>query len=153
MKKYYFESIYRILIYVFMIMFFTAILIFAVIAKDTTSQESTVIVISFCSVINPILLIWVCYSLSMRIQIDYEKKELYIRQYYFIKRIKFEDIISIRIIPYNEVAFDFVVTTKKFTKKMAYARYLKRKPNEKIKNKLNDLKQDLLTFVGGNENE
>ena len=98
MKKYYFESIYRILIYVFMIMFFTAILIFAVIAKDTTSHESTVIVISFCSVINSILLIWVCYSLSMRIQIDYEKKELYIRQYYFIKRIKFEDIISIQII-------------------------------------------------------
>ena len=82
----------------------------------------------------------------MRIQIDYEKKELYIRQYYFIKRIKFEDIISIQIIPYSEVAFDFVVTTKKFTKKMAYARYLKRKPNEKIKNKLNELKQDLLNI-------
>ena len=150
MKKYYFDSVFRSLIYVFMIMFFTAVLIFAVIAKDTTSQESTVIVISFCSVINSVLLFWVCFSLSMRIQIDYEKKELYIRQPYFIKRIKFEDIISIRIIPYSEVAFEFVVTTKKFTKKMPYARYLKRKPNEKIRNKLNELKQDFMNISNKN---
>jgi len=33
---------------------------------------------------------------------------------------------------------------------MPYARYLKRKPNEKIKNKLNELKQDLMNISNKN---
>ncbi len=151
MKKYYFDSIFRSLIYVFMVIFFTAILMLAIIAKDTTSPQSTVIVVSSCSIIISILLFWIGFSFSMRIQIDYDRKELYIRQPYFIKRIKFEDIISIEIIDYNEVAFEFNIVTKNFSKKMPYARYIRRKrPNEKIKSKLNELKQDLMNISNKN---
>lgn len=150
MKKYYFESISRILIYVFMIMFFTAILIFAVIAKDTTSQESTVIVISFCSVINSVLLFWVCFSLSMRIQIDYEKRELYIRHPYLIKKINFEEILSIQIIDYNKVSFDFIISTKKTSKKLSFSKYYKKKITEKRISIINELKQDLMNISNKN---
>ena len=150
MKKYYFESISRILIYVFMIMFFTAILIFAVIAKDTTSQESTVIVISFCSVINSILLFWVCFSLSMRIQIDYEKRELYIRHPYLIRKINFEEILSIQIIDYNKVSFDFIISTKKTSKKLSFSKYYKKKNTEKRISIINELKQDLMNISNKN---
>ena len=150
MKKYYFESISRILIYVFMIMFFTAILIFAVIAKDTTSQESTVIVISFCSVINSILLFWVCFSLSMRIQIDYKKRELYIRHPYFIRKINFEEILSIQIIDYNKVSFDFIISTKKTSKKLSFSKYYKKKNTEKRISIINELKQDLMNISNKN---
>lgn len=150
MKKYYFESIFRSLIYVYMVLFFTAILIFAIIAKDTTSRQSTMIVISSCSIIIAILLFWIGFSFSMRIQIDYDKQELYIRHPYFIKRIKFEDVVSIQIIDYNKVAFDFVITTKSQTKKMAYARYYRKKPTEKRISKINELKQDLMNISNKN---
>ena len=109
MKKYYFESRSRISIYVLMMLFFTAILIFAVIAKDTTSQESTVIVVSFCSVINSVLLFWVCFSFSMRIQIDYDKRELYIRHTHLIKRIKFLPIHFLSVYAHLFVAHCGVV--------------------------------------------
>ena len=67
-----------------------------------------------------------------------------------MRRIHFEDIVSIEIIEYNEVAFEFVINTEKYSKKIPYARYLKKKPNEKIKNKLNDLKQDLMNISNKN---
>lgn len=86
----------------------------------------------------------------MRIQIDYDKQELYIRHPYFIKRIKFEDVVSIQIIEYNKVAFDFVITTKSQTKKMAYARYYRKKPTEKRISKINELKQDLMNISNKN---
>jgi Na+/melibiose symporter-like transporter len=132
------------------IMFFTAILIFAVIAKDTTSQESTVIVISFCSVINSILLFWVCFSLSMRIQIDYEKRELYIRHPYLIRKINFEEILSIQIIDYNKVSFDFIISTKKTSKKLSFSKYYKKKNTEKRISIINELKQDLMNISNKN---
>ncbi len=150
MKKYYFESVGRSLVYVFMVLFFTAILILAILAKDTTSQQSTVIVVSACCIVISILLFWIGFSLSMRIQIDYTQKELYIRHPYFIKRINFEDVLSIQIIDYNEVAFDFVLTTKNKTKKMAYARYYRKKATEKRISKINELKQDLMNISNKN---
>ena len=148
MKKYYFESVFRSLIYLFISLFLLALIVLCFFADEIPA--GVIFAITFLSISVAAISFWFGFSLSMRIQIDYEKKELYIRQPYFIKRIKFEDIISIQIIPYSEVAFEFVVTTKKFTKKMPYARYLKRKPNEKIKNKLNDLKQDLMNISNKN---
>lgn len=150
MKKYYFESRFRISIYVLMMLFFTAILIFAVIAKDTTSLESTVIVVSFCSVINSILLFWVCFSFSMRIQIDYDKRELYIRHTHLIKRIKFDEILSIEINDYNQLSFDFIIITKKISKKLSYSKYYKKKNTVKRISHINELKQDLMNISNKN---
>ena len=66
--------------------------------------------------------------------------------YYFIKRISFKEVISVKIIEYTDNAFEFIIVTKTFTKKLPYARYLKKRPNEKIKFILNELKQDLLNI-------
>ena len=148
MKKYYFESVFRSLIYLFIALFLIAIIVLCFYIDEI--HTGVIFVLTILSVSVVAILFWFGFSLSMYIQIDYENKYLYVRQPYFIKKIKFEDIISIQIIPYSEVAFEFVVTTKKFTKKMPYARYLKRKPNVKIKNKLNDLKQDLMNISNKN---
>lgn len=144
MKKYYFQSLSKSLIYLGIAIFLICYIVLCCFSDEIHS--GVIFVITFLSISVVTIIFWFGFSLSMRIQIDYNKQELYIRQPYFIKRIKFEDIISIQIIPYSEVAFEFVVTTKKFTKKMPYARYLKRKPNEKIKSILNELKQDLLNI-------
>lgn len=150
MKKYYFNSVFRSLVYLYMVLFFLGIIIFAIIAKDTTSLESTIFVVSACGITTLLLLFWVGFSFSMRIQIDYEKKELYIRHPCFLKRLKFEDVLSIQIIEYNQVAFEFIVTTEKFSKKLPYARYLKKRPTEKILLKINELKQDLTNISNKN---
>ena len=148
MKKYHFESVFRSLIYLFIALFLIALIVLCFYIDEL--HEGVIFVLTVLSVSVVAILFWFGFSLSMYIQIDYENKYSYVRQPYFIKKIKFEDIISIQIIPYSEVAFEFVVTTKKFTKKIPYARYLKRKPNVKIKNKLNDLKQDLMNISNKN---
>ncbi len=148
MKKYHFESVFRSLIYLFIALFLIALIVLCFYIDELHAGVIFVLTVLLVSVVA--VLFWFGFSLSMYIQIDYENKYLYVRQPYFIKKIKFEDIISIQIIPYSEVAFEFVVTTKKFTKKIPYARYLKRKPNVKIKNKLNDLKQDLMNISNKN---
>ena len=148
MKKYHFESVFRSLLYLFIALFLIALIVLCFYIDELHAGVIFVLTVLLVSVVA--VLFWFGFSLSMYIQIDYENKYLYVRQHYFIKKIKFEDIISIQIIPYSEVAFEFVVTTKKFTKKIPYARYLKRKPNVKIKNKLNDLKQDLMNISNKN---
>lgn len=148
MKKYHFESVFRSLIYLFIALFLIALIVLCFYIDELHAGVIFVLMVLSVSVVA--ILFWFGFSLSMYIQIDYENKYLYVRQPYFIKRIKFEDIISIQIIPYSEVAFEFVVTTKKFTKKIPYARYLKRKPNVKIKNKINDLKQNLMNISNKN---
>lgn len=150
MKKYYFNPVFRSLIYVFIVLFFLAVLIFAIIARDTTSPQSTIIVVSFCGIVDLILLFWIGFSFSMRIQIDYEKEELYIRHPYFLKRLKFQDVLSIQIIDYHKTAFDFIITTRKGVKKLAYARYHKKRQTEKRVAKVTELKQDLLNISNRN---
>lgn len=150
MKKYRFQSVARSLVFLPMILFFLGVFVFAIIARDTTSPQSTLIVISFCGIIDLILLFWVGFSLSMRIQIDYEKKELYIKHSHFWKRLKFEEITSILILDYNEVAFQFIIMTKSFSKNIPYARYLHKRPSKKITDNLNELKQDLMNISNRN---
>lgn len=150
MKKYYFNSIFKSLIYVYMALFFLAILILAIIARDTTSPESTIMVISLSGSIILLLLPWIGYSFSMRIQIDYEKEELYIRSAYFLKRMKFKDILSIQILDYDKVSFKFILTTKKGVKKLVYGRYYKKRATAKRVAKINELKQDLMNISNAN---
>ena len=148
MKKYYFYSIFKSLIYLFISIILIALIVLCCFADEIHS--GVIFAITVLSISVAIILFWFGFSLSMRIQIDYEKKEIYIRQPYFIKKIKFEDVLSIQIIDYNEVAFEFVITTESFTKKMPYARYLKRRPNEKITFRLNELKKDLMDISNKN---
>lgn len=137
-KKYYFNSFMSSFVYVFIalpLFGYTILCFFA----DQFHLWLVIVLIFLISII----LFWVGFSFSMRIEINFEKHELYIRHPYFLKRIKFDDVISIEIKDYNEVAFDFVIETNTKIKKLAYARYYKKKPSLKITKKLNELKSDL----------
>lgn len=142
MKKYYFNSIMYSLIYIIISIVFVSMAILCLFADDLHS--GVIFVIVFSSISAFVTLFWSVFSFSMRIQIDYINKELYIIHPCFIRKIKFEDIISIEIIDYNEVAFEFNIITAKHSKKIPYARYLNKRPNEKIKMKLDELKSDLM---------
>ena len=147
-KKYYFNSIFSSLMYLFIVLFLIGCIILCCFADE---MHSGVIfsLISF-SISAIIVLFWVGFSFSMRIQIDYEKEELYIIHPYFLKRLKFEDIVFIQIFDYNEVAFDFIITTKNSSKKLAYARYYKKRATAKRIEKVNELKNDLRNISNKN---
>lgn len=142
MKKYYFESFFKSLVYLFISFYIIGQIVLCFFADEIHAGVIFVLTILFSSLV--VILFWFGFSLSMRIQIDYEKKELYIKHPRLLKKIKFEDIISIQIIDYNEVAFEFVIRTTNFSKQIPYARYLRRSPNEKIRSKLNELKKDFM---------
>ena len=144
MKKYYFQSIFKSLIYLGIALFLICCIVLCCFSDEIHS--GVIFVITFLSISVVTIIFWFVFSLSMRIQIDYNKQELYIRQPYFIKRISFKEVISVKIIEYTDTAFEFIIVTKTFTKKLPYARYLKKRPNEKIKFILNELKQDLLNI-------
>ena len=150
MKKYYFEPISIIIVYAIVALFLTSIPIFVHWIKGTFSPTAKIIVVFYYVVIITAITIVICLSRSKRIQFDYENKELYIKKDRFKKTIKFEDIISIEILDYNDVAFEFIVKTEKFTKKIAYTRYLHKNPNEEITTELNELKQDLMNISNKN---
>lgn len=144
MKKYYFQSIFKSLIYLGIALFLICCIVLCCFSDEIHS--GVIFVITFLSISVVTIIFWFGFSLSMRIQIDYNKQELYIRQPYFIKRISFKEVISVKIIEYTDNAFEFIIVTKTFTKKLPYTRYLKKRPNEKIKFILNELKQDLLNI-------
>lgn len=150
MKKYYFESGWRNLGYLPLILFHIGALIFVIIAKDENDPSVVAGVISYCCVVLSIILFWIGFSFSMRIQIDYEKKELYIRHPIFLKRLKFDDVLSIQIKDYNELVFSFIIVTKDKTKKLNYPRYHKKKPTEERLAIVNELKQDLMNISNRN---
>lgn len=144
MKKYYLQSIFKSLIYLGIALFLICCIVLCCFSDEIHS--GVIFVITFLSISVVTIIFWFGFSLSMRIQIDYNKQELYIRQPYFIKRISFKEVISVKIIEYTDTAFEFIIVTKTFTKKLPYTRYLKKRPNEKIKFILNELKQDLLNI-------
>lgn len=118
MKKYYFKSVGGSLIYLVIALFLIGCIVLCCFSDEIHTGVIFVITVLSVSVVT--IIFWIGFSLSMRIQIDYTQKELYIRHPYFIKKMKFEDVLSIQIIDYNEVSFDFILTTKNKTKKMAY---------------------------------
>ena len=148
MKKYYFQSIGRSLIYLFMSIIFVGLIILCCFADEIHS--GVIFVITVLSVSVTAVLFWFVFSLSLRIQIDYEKKELYIKYPYLIKKIKFDDIISIYIKDYNATSFDFQVVTKDKIVNSTYARYYKKRPTKKILDIINELKQDLMNISNKN---
>lgn len=148
MKKYYFESVFRSLIYLFLALFLIAIIVLCFYIGEL--HAGVIFVLTFLSVSVVAILFWFGFSLSMRIQIDYDKRELYIRHPYLIKRINFDDVISIQILEFNQLSFDFIITTKNTTKKIAYSRYYKKKVTEKRVSKVNDLKHDLISISNKN---
>lgn len=151
MKKYYVIAFYKNIPFILMAIFFSAILVIAIISKNTTEPEPTIFVISFCSIMIVFVNFWIWFSsFYYRLQIDYEKKELLINYPYFRKKFKFDDIVSIEIKDYNKTSFDFVITTKTKKTNWAYPRYYKSRPTEKIIAIVNEVKQDLYNISNKN---
>ena len=147
-RKYYLNSIGYSLVYLFITLFLCALII-AVFFTDEF-HLFLVIALIFLIVAAVITLFWACYSFTMRIEIDYENKILYIRYWDFIKKISFDDIVSIEILEQTEVELVFTITMNNFFKRIAYTRYYKSRPTIKIKRIINDLKNDLLSITGNN---
>ena len=151
MKKYYFESFFRSLIYLFIALFLIAIIVLCFYIGEL--HAGVIFVLTLLSVSVVAILFWFGFSLSMRIQIDYAKEELYIRHPYLLKRINFNDIVSIQIIEFDQLSFDFIITTKHITKKLAYSRYCKKKVTKERILKVNELKHDLISISKKNINK
>lgn len=143
-KKFYFNSIWQSIIYIFIAVILLLFIILCSLADDVHSGLIFIMIILSISML--VILFWAVFSLSMRIQIDYDRRELYIRHPYLLKRINFDDVISIQILEFNQLSFDFIITTKNTTKKIAYSRYYKKKVTEERVSKVNDLKHDLINI-------
>ena len=112
-------------------------------------------VIEHLIMLSTILFLWfyafACFT--SRIEINYEKKEVFILYYFFKKRYKFEDIVSIETRPYNDVAFYIELKTKDAEKTFLYGRYKGthyRRPTKKITAALDELKTDLMNISNKN---
>ena len=110
MKKYYFNSFMHGFAYVIISiqLLFYFVLVFFV---DDYHWLLTVIQITFLS---SAIYLWfyafICFT--SRMEIDFENKEVFILYYFFKKRYKFEDIVSIETRPYNDAAFYIEIKTK-----------------------------------------
>lgn len=147
-KKYYFNSTKFSLIYILIEIVLVACLVSSFFADEF--HFGTIFIITSFAIGVFVVLFWIVFSFCMRIQIDYDKKELYIIHPFYLKKLKFEKVLSIQIVDYNEVDFDFVINTNNRSKKLAYTRYYKSKPNNEIKLKISELKNDLINIFDKN---
>lgn len=146
-KKYYFGSVGSSIGYMIISLFLIGLAILGFFADEI--HAGVIFCIVFFLVSSSIILYWAFFSLSMRIEVDYEKEELYIRHFTIIKHIKFKDIVRIDIMDYKKIALEFVIITNEWSKKVVYARYLHRRPSIKISKALNDLREDLKNISNG----
>ena len=143
MKKYYFYSRPRCFAYLIIALNIAGWGVLGLFVDQIYTSTIVIMILFFVSAV--IVLSWFAFSLSSRIQIDYENEELYIITFYLIKRIKFEDIIGISMFDYKGVGFDIYITTRNFCRIIPYGRYINhRRPNKKITLKLNELENDLM---------
>ena len=145
MKKYYFNSF----TYGFAYSLISIPLLFYFVLVFFADDYHWVFAVMQTILLSSALYIWfyafVCFT--SRMEIDFENKELFILYYFFKKRYKFEDIVSIETKPYNDVAFYIVLKTKDTEKTFLYGRYKStqyRRPTKKITATLNELKNDLM---------
>ena len=145
MKKYYFNSFtygfaYSLisipLLFYFVLVFFMDDYFNWVFAVMQTILLSSALYIWFYA--------FVCFT--SRMEIDFENKELFILYYFFKKRYKFEDIVSIETKPYNDAAFYIVLKTKDTEKTFLYGKYKTKiwRQSKRVKAELNEFKNDLM---------
>ena len=147
-KKFYFYSIWGSVIYGLIAVILLLMIITCFFADEMHSGVVFIITILSISVLATSF--WAGFRLSMRIEIDYDKQVLYIRHPNLIKRIDFKDVVSIQIIEFNQLSFDFIITTKHITRKMAYARYYNKKVTQERISIIKELKQALINISNKN---
>ena len=144
MKKYYFNSF----TYGFAYSLISIPLLFYFVLVFFADDYHWVFAVMQTILLSSALYIWfyafVCFT--SRMEIDFENKELFILYYFFKKRYKFEDIVSIETKPYNDAAFYIVLKTKDTEKTFLYGRYKEKiwRQSKRVKATLNELKNDLM---------
>ena len=146
-KRYYFASIGPSIGYIIISLYLTGLGILGFFADEL--HPVIICCCVFLLISASIVAAWAFFSPSMRIEVDYEKEELYIRHFTLIKHIKFKNIVQIDITDYKKTALEFLITTNEWSKKIVYARYLNRRPSAKIEKVLNDLREELKNISSG----
>ena len=108
-------------------------------------NSGVIITMSFFAVTIAILITWSIILPKLRIEIDYEKKELFYWNDYFRRTIKFEDIRALEIVEHGEKATTFgcKVTTDKKIRRFGYTRYYRKKPTPEILAMVEEVKEAL----------
>ena len=105
------------------------------------------------AVMIAILITWNIILPKLRIEIDYEKKELFYWNDYYRRRIKFEDIRALEIVEHGEKATTFgcKVTTDKKIRRFGYTRYYRKKATPEILAKVEEVKEALRSIPISNQ--
>jgi hypothetical protein len=99
---------------------------------------------AFFALTIAILITWNIILPKLRIEIDYEKKELFYWNDYYRRRIKFEDIRALEIVEHREkVTFGCKITTDTKIRRFGYTRYYRKKPTPEILAKVEEVKEAL----------
>ena len=103
------------------------------------------LVAAFFVVTISILITWSIIIPKLRIEINYEKQELFCWNDYFRRTIKFEDIRAVEIVDHGEKATTVGcrVTTYKKIIGFRYTRYYRKKPTPEILAKVEEVKEAL----------
>ena len=109
------------------------------------------LVAAFFVVTISILITWSIIIPKLRIEINYEKQELFYWNDYFRRTIKFEEIRSIEINDLDGVTFGCKVTTDKKIRRFGYTRYYRKKPTPEILAKVEEVKEALRSIPISNQ--
>lgn len=110
------------------------------------------LVAAFFVVTISILITWSIILPKLRIEIDYEKKELFYWNDYYRRRIKFEDIKALEIVEHREkVTFGCKITTNTKIRRFGYTRYYRKKPTPEILAKVEEVKEALRSIPISNQ--
>ena len=140
-KKFYLYTKAATIPYWIMSVIFSGIIALGFVVDEMNS--GVIITMSFFAVTIAILITWSIIIPKLRIEINYEKQELFYWNDYFRRTIKFEEIRSIEINDLDGVTFGCKVTTDKKIRRFGYTRYYRKKPTPEILAKVEEVKEAL----------
>ena len=140
-KKFYFYSLKAKIACLIPMLIFAGLLALLIVYRQTQQPETVVIVASMLLFIILLCAVGFVLTFFIRIEFNYDKKELLIHKHYFVKKIKFEEIESIEIIDYETPGFVFVIVTKNFIKRISF--FALPFINEIIDNKAKETEEDI----------
>lgn len=149
-KKFYLYTKAATIPYWIMSVIFSGIIALGFVVDEMNS--GVIITMSFFAVTIAILITWSIILPKLRIEIDYEKKELFYWNDYYRRRIKFEDIRALEIVEHREkVTFGCKITTNTKIRRFGYTRYYRKKPTPEILAKVEEVKDALRSIPISNQ--
>ncbi len=90
------------------------------------------------------IFVWIVVQHNMRVEFDFERKELYIFNLSVKRKIKFEDISYLEIVDYSDMAFGVIFQTNDFKDDFEYTKFLKKAKTQDRLNEITKLKALLM---------